>query len=133
MWNIICLCICVQNFKHITWKKQPSFAILNVKKGHFLHYEARRILSYFQILSDLGCSKSVLRPFLRSWRHNMKTCITPPKTRHFTFDLLDIVALDDFDLKQGHQRLMGVLRRLYPRHDSCCLLLMSKGTKIQPE
>ena len=83
------------------------------KRPLLCYYRGFWHFSDFQILSDLGRSKSFLGSFFHSWRkHDLKTYITPPKPQILILTFFDLVTLDDLGLTQCDKSLRRVLRSI---------------------
>ena len=91
-------------------EKGLTFPISNEKWHYTIWWEFQHFRD-FQILSNLGCSKSILGSYfaflMRNWPENFYH-IT--QTQNSKTGLFDLVTLDDLDLTRGHQRLTVLSR-----------------------
>ena len=95
-------------------EKRLSFAVLNVRKGHFLRY-SRGFWHFpiFKFCPIWDVQKVFWCIFLRYWRKSyLKTSITTPKLKILKIELFDPVTLDDLDLTKGRKRLRMVRRSI---------------------
>ena len=109
-WNLYIeksvLCICVQNFKWISWKWPTD--ILKVENDHFSRYFPGFLyLPGFQNLPYLGRSKNVLEPFFAFLAKNGLKTYHAIQNQTFYWPFFDSATLDDLDLFNVFSESLG--------------------------